>query len=640
MSLKTLGASLKREFDDNAAKRRSVEQRWLSDLRMYKGRYDPETERKIGENRSRVFIRKVSSKVNGTLSRLMDLLFPAKGDRNWDIQPSSNPEVHPALFFEAVSMETLAAGKEPNEKRIREIRKELAEDAAAQMGRLMEDQLAEAPGRPSYRNISESVIFQGCLYGTGCMKGPLVERRPKEKWAYDPASESWALTRIEGELHAHREFVSIWNVFPDLDAIEPHQLRFVWQSHLKTAKELQELMDWPSFDEEAIRRHMKDNPDGDAKPEPYETDIRMESDSDNVPTDFKGRFRLYERWGYISGRELRDAGLEIVEEAAQDEVYSTNFWLLGDTIVKAVLSPIEGVDIPYYWWFYSKDETEFFPEGIASILNDPQRAFNAAVRMLLDNAAMSSGPIIGINSSVLRPGQDPTNIRPWQVWEFQNVEDLRQVFTVFDLPNNSAELMNIARLMSDWADDQTTPRFMAGDGGNVKGAGETASGLSMLMSAANVVLKTLVRSFDDGITRPFIKALYYWNMKFSERDEIKGDFVIKAIGSTALIAKEIQSERMLRAVQITDNPRFAGRVDDGKLLSDIFRVMELDDGAVRTEEEFNEWRSNEMRRQSMADAQATVQALVEEAQANGIELQSALMNAFQSQQQYLSELAA
>ena len=40
-----------------------------------------------------------------------------------------------------------------------------------------------------------------------------------------------------------------------------------------------------------------------------------------------------------------------------------------DTIIKAMVNPLEGVDIPYYWYPYERDDSTFWPEGIASLLH-------------------------------------------------------------------------------------------------------------------------------------------------------------------------------------------------------------------------------------------------------------------------------
>lgn len=629
----TLGHQLRSEFNDNAGLRKPFEKRWLKDLRQYGGIYEPEVMERLKKDatRSRVFLRKTKTKVDSITARLIDLLFPAKGERNWDIAPSTTPEVHPILLHEAWGMEAARLGRKLTPEEQRSILLSMAGDAATGMGKEMEGQLAEGPGRPSYRSICERVLFQGSLYGCGVIKGPLVERRRREKFAYSDES-GWTLGMDEGEYWPYREFVSIWDVFPDLTATDPSGLRFVWQSHLKTLKELRELETWPGFSAEAIRAHIADNPDGDAELADYEAQVRGISAEELAKTSagVPGRYRLLERWGYLSGKQLKEAGVDVQDEAG---AYPANVWLLGNRVLKAVLAPIEGVDIPYSFFFYSDDETAFFPEGVASIMRHPQNAFNSAIRMALDNAAICAGPQFAVNMSALHESVKPNEIYPRKVWKFKNVEDLKQAMQVFNIDSNVNDLMAVAKLMADWSDEVTTPRFMSGDNA-MGGAAETARGLSMLMGAANIVLKGLVSRFDNTITRPFIGNLYYWNMRFNPRDEIKGDFIIKATGSSALIARELQAEQMVKVIQMTENPRFRPYAKDRDILTEAFKLMDVN-VPLRTEEEVQEEMRKEMAARLLEEARANVEALLGVAKQEGVPLPDAIVRMLDSEMQRL-----
>lgn len=646
-AVQAIGSKLRSEFTDNAVLRRPYEQRWTKDLRQYLGVYEPEVLKRIKKNRSKIYLRKTKTKVDALTARLVDLEFPAKGERNYDIEPSTTPEVHPDLLHEVVLMEEyrrahkrageLGRPLRPNEmprlseQELRDITLSLANDAAEKMGKEIEGQLAEGPGRASYRSICERIIFQGVLYGCGVLKGPLVERRKREKFMYSSES-GWILGQEEGEYWPFREFVSIWDIFPDMTAMEPTGLRFVWQSHLKTLKDLKDLESWPGFSASAIRQHINDNPDGDAELEEYESTLRgmtleeYKASAVGMP----GRYRLLERWGYLTGKELADAGVEVADETG---AYAANVWLLGERVVKAVLAPMEGIDIPYCFFMFGRDETGFFPEGVASIMRHPQSAFNTAVRMILDNAALCAGPQIAVNRQALHDGTDVHDIYANKVWEFKNVEDMRTAINFFEVPSNIQDMLLVAKLMADWSDELTTPRFMGGDNA-VGGAAETASGLSMLMGAANIVIKGLVAQFDLSITRPHITWSYYWNMRFNPREDLKGDFIIKAIGSSALIARELQAEQMMNAIAMTENPRFHRYVKDRELLVEGLKLMDLNI-PVRTEEEAQKHEMETLAKQAQVQAMENVRALLGAAEKQGVPLPDAIVGLLNSEAQKL-----
>ena len=91
-------------------------------------------------------------------------------------------------------------------------------------------------------------------------------------------------------------------------------------------------------------------------------------------------------------------------------------WLFPDgQVVKAILSPIEGVEWPYELYFFDKDETSPFGEGIASIMRDDQEMINAAARMILDNAAVTAGPQFEVFVPAFPVNANLTDIYPGKV---------------------------------------------------------------------------------------------------------------------------------------------------------------------------------------------------------------------------------
>lgn len=68
-----LGALLLGEFAQAKADRELTEERWLKDLRQYKGQYEPNEELKMA-GRSRAFVRKTRVKVKTVDARVSDLL--------------------------------------------------------------------------------------------------------------------------------------------------------------------------------------------------------------------------------------------------------------------------------------------------------------------------------------------------------------------------------------------------------------------------------------------------------------------------------------------------------------------------------------------------------------------------------------
>jgi len=110
--------------------------------------------------------------------------------------------------------------------------------------------------------------------------------------------------------------------------------------------------------------------------------------------------------------------------------------------------------------------------------------------------------------------------------------------------------------------------------------------MSMLMGAANVALKSTIKNIDDFLMEPMITALFHWNMEFGTNEKAKGDLKVIARGSTALVQKEVQSQRLLQFLSLVSNPTDIGLVDRTQLIRDIAKSMDIDpDEIVKSEEQ-------------------------------------------------------
>ena len=106
------------------------------------------------------------------------------------------------------------------------------------------------------------------------------------------------------------------------------------------------------------------------------------------------------------------------------------------------------------------------------------------------------------------------------------------------------------------------------------------------MSNANIVLKSVIKNIDDYLTKPMVRSLYDWNMTWNDNEMVKSDMRIIARGSTALIQKEVQSQRLLQFLSLINNPMDAQMVNREKLLVDIAKSLDIDpDEVIKSQEE-------------------------------------------------------
>lgn len=643
-----LAAQLHEEYAAAEAARSMVNLRWLDDLRQYRGVYAPDVIARLNRNkRAKVFYRMTTSKVNTMTARLMDLLFPQRF-KNWAIEPTPDPLLPDDVVMRDLREEIGAAAERIMAQQMRQLearnvipdmwalhnlqaqayqdafqqmdtapaRARIAKDRASAMERVIDDQLKECNAngqrRPSWQQNCRAVVKSACLYGMGVLKGPLIERVETKRFIPgrdESGNTMWSERVFSSDLRPYHEAVSVWDIFPDPGARVPAELRYVWQLHMMTDKDILELSHFPGFDGRAIREYVRQNPDGDAMLNTWESQVReLNDDNLGCGVALKNRYRVYERWGFLSGRDLAAAGADMAE-ADYGNVYSSNVWMVGNVVIKAMVNPLEGIDIPYFFYPYQQDDTSFWPEGIAYALRAPQSGINAAVRAMQDNAGASSGPTYAINTAYIDPDEDPLEMQANRVFTLHKPNaDISKAFQAVIVPSAIEHNLALVSFWQNGADEVSTPRFNAGDG-NIAGAGKTASGLSMLMGAANILLKDHIKDFDDCIVAPFIRAMFRWNMQWNPREDIKGDFDVVASGSQSMIAKEVRAQQVPALISYMSIPAFTPYIRAEKLLEVALEQTDLPaERILRTEDEAEQYQ----REQQQAQAEANVQALVRE----------------------------
>lgn len=572
-----LSTKLKKLFTESERDRRPMEERWIKDLRQYRGEYDPKVASKIHPKRSKAFMGITRTKVRTVSARMTDLLFPPSNEKNWGIEPTPVPELNEELKQQIVLQIQQIQGKEPTEAEVKKILYDEAKDRSEAMETEIFDQLSEL----KYREIIRTIIKSGNIYGTGILKGPLVKENKAKRWV--KGKDGWETIEIK-TLHPYCESVSLWDIYPDMSAREPNDLRFIFQRHLMNRNKVQGLAARRDFNGEAIRAYLKVHPLGDAVFKNHEEDLRSlgvrNDDGETGVPNRDGKYELQEFWGYINTDELVDVPNVTIPQDLKGMEVAANVWMLGPMVIKVILSQIEGVTFPYFWYYFDKDETSIFGEGIPVSMRDTQVLINASCRAMIDNAAISAGPIIEANMDLLTPDEDPNDLYPFRVFQRSGVgmEATARAVHVDTLPSYTANFMQMINLWMTMADETTSvPRYMHGDNTNVGGAGRTATGLSMLMGASNITLKDQVKNFDDGITKQFIKAMYFWNMDINPKTNIKGDFNIIAKGSTSLIAKEIRAEHINTFLGLTNNPVDLQYTNRDVVLREMAKSLDLDE---------------------------------------------------------------
>jgi hypothetical protein len=211
-------------------------------------------------------------------------------------------------------------------------------------------------------------------------------------------------------------------------------------------------------------------------------------------------------------------------------------------------------------------------------MEDTQLAMNGTWRLAIDNAVKSANVILEIDTTNLKAGQDLT-LFPGKVFEREGGQPGTSINAI-EIPNRSQEAMMLFDKARQLADEATgIPSYSHGATG-VQGMTRTASGMSMLMGAAQENIKAVVRNIDDYLLVPLGKAMFAFNMQFKfdsiENPKYIGDLEVVARGTESLMRDEVRSQKLLQFLQITNNQYDLPYVKRDYALREIAASMDLD----------------------------------------------------------------
>jgi hypothetical protein len=108
----------------------------------------------------------------------------------------------------------------------------------------------------------------------------------------------------------------------------------------------------------------------------------------------------------------------------------------------------------------------------------------------------------------------------------------------------------------------------------------------MLLGAASLNIKTVVKNLDDFLLKPLGESYFQWNMQFFEGDlDVVGDLEVKATGTNSLMQKEVRSQRLTMFLQTAQSPAIAPFVKISKLVSELAYSLDLDPDEILNDPE-------------------------------------------------------
>tara|TARA_R110000765_G_scaffold119278_2_gene214139 strand:+ start:407 stop:2584 length:2178 start_codon:yes stop_codon:yes gene_type:complete len=586
------------------------ESRWITSYQNYRGLYNKDVKFRESE-KSRVFVKVTKTKVLAAFGQLVDVIFGAnkfpigisetkmpEGVSKYAHLNAQNPlpGIETTTRTEKVETEnpfnvgyagdgrslnpgaTFNSGKFDNTPLDKKLEENLvdgpgvsptdftispAKDSSRRMEKLIHDQIEESNGSSEIRNA----LFESALFGTGIIKGPFNFNKTLNKWDEENGERVYNPVDVRVP---RLEFVSIWDFFPDPNATNIDECEYVFHRHKMNRTKVRALAKMPYFDKDAIREALAVGPNYDEKE--YETALK---DNQHTEAYGSGMFEVIEYWGVMDAEYARQVGMDISEDVDDLDEVQINAWLCNGKLLRAVINPFTPFRLPYHAFPYERNPYSFFGIGVAENMDDSQKIMNGHARMAIDNLALSGSLVFDVDETALVGGQT-MEIYPGKIFRRQAGVPGTAI-NGLKFPNTSHENMMMFDKFRQLADEQTgIPSYSHGMTG-VQSMTRTASGMSMLLGAASLNIKTVIKNLDDFLLKPLGESYFEWNMQFLDSEiGVEGDLEVKATGTNSLMQKEVRSQRLTTFLQTIQNPAVAPFIKIQKLITELAISLELD----------------------------------------------------------------
>lgn len=535
----------------------------------------------------------------------------AGGEKNWDIN----------------------AAKVPKDANGQPVDPKIAQAASDKLEAIIEDQLTQC----KYGTTSRQSILDKHILGTAAVKGPknvlVHSKRYRNMQTGDGKTISKAV--LETKKAPSVVYVNPWFWYPDDTVLNVDDCEDSIELHPMSKAKLLALAN----SEESGFYGFRDNIFEVIKtvPDEYRVNQRFHSFTSlgSGNTAFKHKYLCLEYHGPIEKPLLDKLNINPTYENPE-EIYFGEIWVVGGKVIRVELSTIDGCfSIPYACDTWEKDPGHIFGLGAPLFVGDQQDVINTTFKMLLDNAAISSGPQVVMNREMIEPATPGDwRLQPDKIWNYTSFADgeVKKAIDFFTPPNVTNELSSIIMMAKGFGEEEFgTPLLAAGlSSPQVQ---DTATNAQIVQQSATIVSDLKNESWDDNITKKVITWMHDWNIEYSDDPSIKMDFEIDVRTSSEYKNKLIQVKDLEKlSVEASQNPALGDWINQDALQKARLSIMTLpNNNIVRTQEEYEEAMSkkgpdpqqieNQLKQQELQIKNQELQIKVQELQTKQAEMQ-------------------
>ncbi len=354
--------------------------------------------------------------------------------------------------------------------------------------------------------------------------------------------------------------------------------------HVYNATQLRRIALQQGFRKEKIAKLLAESPKGD-----YYQAFRARAIQYDNSKFLDGKYVVLEWHGTVGIDTLGRLGIEPPYENPLD-MYKAEVWVCQGEVIYACLEMLEAdISLPFAVNTWEPGPASLFGFG-AILRRDAQRVVNINYQQVLDNAGLSAGPMAVVNKEMFKPADGKPEIAPFKIWYFTENgtgASADQAVQFITIPNNSEFLMQVLGMAREFGNEESIIPLIAGGLGDPQVGDTGATGMAMVMQASTSVLSSKAREWDDNVTKVVVNWFYEWNMQYSSKEDIKGDYDIDVQTSTAYLNKVIGQRDIERVcIEAAQNPEVAKIIKIDEAYRARFAGMNIPyDSIVRTKEE-------------------------------------------------------
>ena len=497
--------------------------------------------------------------VDSASARMGDILLPA-GDWNWSIAKTPVPEYVDQIAQGNV-LDQSGAIIQPDYAQSSDHaeREERAENR-------IKDWLVETRYHAECRKVIES----SARLGSGVLKGCYPKKR-RTKAFYNNTLE------IIEEVVPSSKAIDIWDFFPDYPNCgeDIQDGEFVFERDYITAKDLNEFANSPElgYFPDAIKRVIEEGPGK-----------KYTDGSGKTKSEDMFEVWYYTGWIDVEQTQIFDTDDQGIEGEDDDECQDFRMFVIvmvNDTIIKGHESPLD-TTFPYDMMVWQRVANMPWGIGVSRQMREPQQFMTVSARNLVDNMGLAAIPMIAIRRDGIEPENKQWEIKKGKVWWLTDemVKNIGESIQFLAAPTMQDELVANMQLATKMAEDATGINFLLQ--GQQGSAPDTVGGMELLHRNASSLLRRIARIYDENVTERHIKRYHEWLLLYGNDDE-KCDLQIQAIGSSALVEREIQEMELLQLLQFSLNPMFG--ISPHKTMQEMLRAKRFEPAKFEMDEE-------------------------------------------------------